>query len=85
MINTISIKTPKGNFLLILRCQSTYKILIKRGDYMAIKERMSTTSVQFTLSQYETATEIMEQYGIKSFSEYIRNALDFYNDYKLKN
>lgn len=85
MINTISIKTPKGNFLLILRCQSTYKILIKRGDYMAIKERMSTTSVQFTLSQYETATEIMEQDGIKSFSEYIRNALDFYNDYRLKN
>lgn len=52
---------------------------------MAIKERMSTTSVQFTLSQYETAAEIMEQDGIKSFSEYIRNALDFYNDYKLNN
>lgn len=52
---------------------------------MSIKERMSTTSVQFTLTQYETATEIMAQDGIKSFSEYIRNALDFYNDYRLKN
>lgn len=85
MINTISIKTPKGNFLLILRCQSTYKILIKRGDYMAIKERMSTTSVQFSESQYKLTKKFMKEDDIISFAEYIRNALDFYNDYRLKN
>lgn len=44
------------------------------------RAKMASTPIQFTEEQYANGDFIMEEEGIKYFSEYVRKAVDFYTE-----
>lgn len=46
------------------------------------RERKLSTPVQFTDKQYQNSELIMDEEGIRYFSEYVRKAVDYYTEQK---
>jgi len=59
------------------------KIKKKGGLQVRVKrERMTSTTVQFTDKQYEISEEAMIEEGVRNFAEHVRNALNYYHQQK---